>query len=283
MRKPIDPKWKEIKSRFNISETYFRKLRQKAGDNVEEVIRLCEEKEEKAKKRQERKEAPPRKRQSSIKTTNTYPSGGYEIKEPDHIMGYDEYCVWLHAHLTKSVYIEKQKFFTVKQLNYMDNEDLANDVFYKCLRKNKHGKNAYDRYLENPESVVKTIRAFCNEVVKNHCADFCKSLKYTTQVSSLDAQIPGTEELTLGDSIGIMDKDSLSISELIDKSKEILIRDVPLSNIIESLIEGLSFTGACKKFKLNSNKVRRTLLEMGAVEILGGQLSPETIDKIIAN
>jgi hypothetical protein len=284
MRKPVNPIWKEMQSKYGISDTCFRRYRKEAGDNVEEVIRLCEKYKESKTRAKDRKEAPPKKRQSNIKTTNIYPSSGrYEIATPDHIMGPDEYYVWLHAHLTKSVFIVKKKFFTVQNQSYMDNEDLANDVLQKCLRKTKNGTNAYDDYLKDPTRAVQTIRAFCNRVVTNHCADFCKSIKYTAPTSSLDAQIPGTEELTLGDSIGIMDKDSLSINELIEKSGEVVLKGVPLSNIIQSLIDGLSFTGACKKFKLNSNKVKKALLEMGAVDILGGQLQPETIDKIIAN
>ena len=38
--------YKNIMARYNVSPTYFYKLRKKANEDVDTLIRLCEEKEE---------------------------------------------------------------------------------------------------------------------------------------------------------------------------------------------------------------------------------------------
>lgn len=286
-RKAINDEFKQLRSEYDISPAYFDKLKKLVNGDL---VKLREELEAfKARKENTalKKLRPVKEKKVPISTSISV-QGSYEIKAPDHIMGYDEFYLYMRENITKSVYVLRKKYYTLKQ-NNIDSEDLISEIMIKCLRKTRNGTNVYDKYIENP-GILETIRVFSNTIVKNHFKDYLKGPKHTTMVTSLDTPIPGSENLTLADSIGSMDKDNISISELLQRCSDIKVSkrkdsetEVTLSDILEKVVIGVPLTTVCHDLKVSSRVVQKRLLEAGIEDILGYKISEERRDKILGN
>lgn len=126
----------------------------------------------------------------------------------------------------------------------------------------------YDKYLNKPD-ILTTVRCFINEICRNHFKDYLKGARYTTPLVSLEAPIPGPDNLTIEDSIGVEDIDNTAIGELMEKCKGVVVKSTPLSDILEQVILGLPLTTICKEFKLSISTVRDKFEQIGIREILG--------------
>lgn len=291
-RNAINPEFKQLQAKYEVSSAYFHKLRIQAfetGKGMEGLIELLEEfavrKEAKRLKKLE-----PKKKRAPVKTS-VDDFQGYKIEVPDHLMSRDEFYYFIQQHVKKSVYFLRSKFYTLKQ-NNIDSEDLISEIMIKCIRPTREGITMYDQYLEDPNIVVgpnSTVRAFINKICRNHFADYLKGSKWTTPITSLDATLPGQEDLTLGDSIGTLDIDDISIKELIDKCSKIEISKrknsstVMLNEVLEQMILGIPLTTVCHDLKVSSKVVQKRFLEAGIEEILGCAVSQERKDKILGN
>ena len=267
--------YKNIMARYNISPTYFYKLRKKANEDVDTLIRLCEEKEERDRNRARRKTEPkaPKKRRSVIKSTNVVGETGvygkdYPLPKADEFLTSDEYVILAWKYSGKAMENMIKKYYSLR-LNYLDERDLAQDMAVKWLKENRKGITLYEDYLQHPEK-LKTLDRLVNSSCANHCKDYLKKREYTELKISLESPLRGTENLTVADSVGYIDKDNTSINELVDVCDKVYIRDgVKLSKLVQDVIAGEAFTNVCKAYHVNPNKVRSVLENLGAKEILG--------------
>lgn len=286
-RKAVNDEFKQLQSQYVISNTYFCKLKAQAQGDIVVLKQLLEDKKARDEARAIRKTEPPKKKRVPISVSDNY-QGSYKIKTPDHLMGYDEFYLFIEKHIKKSVYVLRGKYYTLKQ-NNIESDDLVSEIMIKCLRKTRDGVSIYDKYVADP-SILSTIRVFANTICRNHFKDYLKGIKYTTPVTSLDAPLPGPENLTIGDSVGIMDTDNISINELIEKCSLIEVskrknedNKVMLSDVLEQVILGVPLTTVCHDLKVSSRVVQRRLLEAGIEDILGHSVSQERKDKILGN
>lgn len=223
----------------------------------------------------------PIKKQVNISTTDAkrYPSR-YTIKTPDHLMGRDEFYLWLRDHVEKSVTMLRGKYWTLRK-NNISNEDLVQEIMIKCIRPTKkEGLTVYDKYIKDPNCLI-TVRRFVNMICTNHFIDYLKGPRFTTDVDSLDRPLPGSENITLGDTIGEPDKESIYMNELRNKCTNISIKNTPLVTILDEITSGKSLSQVCKDHKVHQKEVRKKFIQIGIEEILGIQISPETRQKAL--
>lgn len=286
-RKAINSEFKQLMEEYGVSPTYFHKLRTSVNGDMEELRKALDDYKARREGRALRKIEPVKQKKVPISTTDDY-QGSYKIKIPDHLMSRDEFFIFMEKHIRKSVYVLRGKYYTLKQ-NNIDNEDLIMDILYKCLRPTKDGKLLYDEYVANPGR-LKTIRCFVNTICRNHFKDYLKGVRYTTPVTSLDLPLPGSDNLTIGDSIGVEDIDDISINELVEVCSHIEVSKrknsenvVLLSDILEEILLGVPLTTVCHNLKVSSKVVQKRFLEAGIEEILGRAISQERRDKILGN
>ena len=139
----------EIKQLFEkykgkISSGYFYKCRQMTN-GIEELEKKILQKIQNDENRKLRKSQPPKKKRVPV-NPNAVPKN---IPVPDHIMGRDEFYIYIRQHVIKSVAITRKKYYTLAQ-NNISNEDLVSEIFIKCIRPTRKGVTIYDKYLQNP-------------------------------------------------------------------------------------------------------------------------------------
>lgn len=287
--KEINLEVKKLRERYGMSPTCIYNIKTRvieAGGNIEEIIEECEAWKERKEKRGLKKTEAVKQKVVPVSSTKAYKTS-YVIETPDHIMSRDEFFVFMEAHIRKSVYMLRGKYYTLK-LNNIENDDLINDILFKCIRPTKDGVYLYETYLKNPNRLI-TIRSFVNRICENHFKDFLKGPKYTTPVTSLDTPIPGSDNLTLGDSVGYEDKDNISINELMEKCSKIEVSrrksdtKVLLSDVLKQIQSGIPLTTVCHNLKISSRVVQKKFLENGFEDILGVKVSQEHKDKILGN
>lgn len=347
MRNSIRGTYNELIKKYQIPLTGFYWRKKQAGDDYDKLIELLEDYKKKKEVREKRK-ADPSKR-------SPYKESTYIIKTPDHLMSRDEYYLFLHEHIKKSVYMIRRKYTTVQQNRLLDNEDIVDDIFIQCLRPsrdrqkrvslsvydefkyeigmvlpicneddkveiiklNKKGipeavkevdpatpltevfveaeegqeiypaiiradlydKNnepiminsttLYEKYVKNP-AMLATIRSFINFITHNYFKDNIANIKNTTPKVSLYQPIENSNGMVLADLFSTEDEDMTSIKEFLERCDTIVMKGVPLGNVIRKVMEGETMAVACRMYNLQTRKVRDELEKAGVKEILGG-------------
>lgn len=276
-----DPNYVRLQKYYKISTAMFHKYKTMADGDIDVLLDILKGYEERKKCRSNGTPRAPKKKRVAISSGVYVP---HKIEIPDHVMSKDEFNLKMFEYAQRAVYRNRGKYYTLAQ-NNIDSEDLAMDVYIKCVRDTRDGKKRYEEYLQDPENKAKSLGKLANETCLNHFKDFLKCEKWRNPAISMETPMPGSEDLTLADSIGVEDKDNTPLTEYIEKCKNIKIKavkargqegnpdEVSLDVILKSLLKDIPFTIVCKTFKVSPNSVRKAFLENGIEDAFGRALS----------